>query len=93
MGIHGDSKDKDFSTCFGMENPHYVADLWEDKRSPDSGNSDPNAPKKVYEPGEERRMLRNVILISFSFTLLFTAFNSMSSLQSSINPDVIQLAK
>ena len=34
---------------------------------------------------EKRRMMKNVILISFSFLLLFTAFQSMANLQSSIN--------
>ena len=34
---------------------------------------------------EKRRMMKNVILISFSFMLLFTAFQSMANLQSSIN--------
>ena len=34
---------------------------------------------------EKRRMMKNVICISFAFMLLFTAFQSMASLQSSIN--------
>ena len=34
---------------------------------------------------EKRRILKNVIVISFSFMLLFTAFQSMANLQSSIN--------
>ncbi len=34
---------------------------------------------------EKRRIMKNVILISFSFLLLFTAFQSMANLQSSIN--------
>ena len=34
---------------------------------------------------EKRRMMKNVIAISFAFMLLFTAFQSMASLQSSIN--------
>jgi len=34
---------------------------------------------------EKRRIYRNVLIISFSFLLLFTAFESMSKLQSSIN--------
>jgi len=40
-----------------------------------------------YATGENRRMLRNVVVISFSFTLLFTGYSSMSSLQSSINTE------
>lgn len=34
---------------------------------------------------EKFRVMRNVVLISFSFLLLFTAFQSMANLQSSIN--------
>merc|ERR1712223_1613164 len=33
----------------------------------------------------KRRILKNVVIISFSFMLLFTAFQSMANLQSSIN--------
>ncbi len=43
---------------------------------------------RKYGERENRRMLRNVIIISFCFTLLFTAFNSMSNLQSSLNSEV-----
>ncbi|ODM95223.1 UNC93-like protein [Orchesella cincta] len=42
-------------------------------------------PSTTYEPGEGRRMWKNVILTSFAFTFLFTAFQSMASLQSSLN--------
>lgn len=48
----------------------------------------PSAPKMIYEKGEQRRMLRNIIVTSCSFTLLFTAFQSMSNLQTSFNPTV-----
>ena len=41
----------------------------------------------LYKPGESRRMLRNVIVISVAFTLLFTAYSFMSNLQSSLNPE------
>lgn len=34
---------------------------------------------------EKMRIMKNVIVISFSFLLLFTAFQSMAALQSSIN--------
>ena len=34
---------------------------------------------------EKRAIYKNILLISFSFLLLFTAFESMSKLQSSIN--------
>ena len=34
---------------------------------------------------EKRMILKNIIVISFAFMLLFTAFQSMASLQSSIN--------
>ncbi len=45
-------------------------------------------PYMIYGPNESRRMLKNVFLISFSFTFLFTAFQSMASLQSSLNQAV-----
>merc|ERR1712018_792005 len=34
---------------------------------------------------EKRRIVKNVVVISFAFLLLFTAFQSMAALQSSIN--------
>ena len=34
---------------------------------------------------EERMIMKNIIVISFAFMLLFTAFQSMAILQSSIN--------
>ena len=34
---------------------------------------------------EKRLILKNVVAISFSFMILFTAFQSMAALQSSIN--------
>ncbi len=42
-------------------------------------------PIRKYEPNEQRRMMKNVVVISVSFALLFTAYSSMSNLQSSIN--------
>jgi hypothetical protein len=52
-----------------------------------NGNEDQGV-RRSYEVKEERRMFRNVAVISLSFTLLFTAFQSMSNLQSSLNPQV-----
>jgi hypothetical protein len=34
---------------------------------------------------EKKMILKNIVIISFAFMLLFTAFQSMASLQSSIN--------
>lgn len=42
-----------------------------------------------YGPNESRRMMKNVVVVSFGFLLLFTAFNSISNLQSSLHPQVI----
>ena len=39
----------------------------------------------MSEQQEMRMILKNIIIISTSFMLLFTAFQSMASLQSSIN--------
>ncbi|CAG0923128.1 unnamed protein product, partial [Notodromas monacha] len=38
-----------------------------------------------FKATESRRMMKNVLAISFAFLCLFTAFQSMSALQSSIN--------
>ncbi|ODN04685.1 UNC93-like protein [Orchesella cincta] len=40
-----------------------------------------------YSPNEPRRMQKNVYVASIGFLLLFTAFNSISNLQSSIHPE------
>lgn len=45
----------------------------------------PVTPNMIYGPNESRRMLKNIFLISFSFAILFTAFQSMANLQSSLN--------
>lgn len=44
------------------------------------GDLDPDEARK-----EKRRIMKNVVVISFSFMLLFTAYQSMAYLQSSIN--------
>jgi len=48
----------------------------------------PKTPTMVYGPGESRRMMKNLIIICFAFMLLFTAFQSMASLQNSLNNKV-----
>lgn len=55
------------------------------KSAEDPTEKDLHTPNINYGPKESRRMLKNVILISFSFTFLFTAFQSMANLQSSLN--------
>lgn len=75
----------------GEINPAYD----ENKDDPNSkGNDDlaksspdlsPVTPNIIYGPHESRRMLKNIFLISFSFAFLFTAFQSMANLQSSLN--------
>ncbi|XP_063872168.1 UNC93-like protein isoform X1 [Scylla paramamosain] len=37
------------------------------------------------DPAQQRAIMKNVLIISLAFTFLFTAFNSMANLQSSIN--------
>ena len=51
--------------------------------SDDSSKVDPDTKRKNQR--EERMIMKNIIVISFAFMLLFTAFQSMASLQSSIN--------
>lgn len=72
-----------------MDNPAYEENN-EDRKTkaaedPTQKDLPPITPNINYGPGESRRMLKNVILISFSFTFLFTAFQSMANLQSSLN--------
>lgn len=40
----------------------------------------------LYSENENRRMLKNVFLVSLGFLLLFTSYNSISNLQSSLHP-------
>ena len=37
------------------------------------------------EKNEYRSIIKNILIISLAFTFLFTSFNSMANLQSSIN--------
>ncbi|ODN04684.1 UNC93-like protein [Orchesella cincta] len=82
---------KDKST--GQINPAFVPGEDEEKpgvQSLEKVGPAPEAsstPNMTYGPNESRRMLKNVFLTSFAFTFLFTAFQSMASLQSSINSD------
>ena len=62
-----------------MENDAFEGDL-EYREKP--GTSKPSA---AQIKKEKRRIYKNLILISFAFLLLFTAFGTTSSLQSSIN--------
>lgn len=50
-----------------------------------SADLSPVPPNISYGPHESRRMLKNIFLISFSFAFLFTAYQSMANLQSSLN--------
>ena len=51
--------------------------------SDDVIKTDPDIKKQNKR--EERQIMKNIVVISFAFMLLFTAFQSMASLQSSIN--------
>ena len=44
-------------------------------------------PAKAARQKEKRVITKNVIVISFGFLFLFTAFQSLQNLQSSLNPD------
>lgn len=50
-------------------------------------------PDMTYGPKESRRMMLNCLLISLSFTFLFTAFQSMAALQNSLNSVSVSNAK
>ena len=88
-------KGKDGNGNGGLWNPTFVGP--EDESGSGSGSGrggvpkfvpNPNIPSMEYGANESRRMLKNVIVISCAFTLLFTAFSSMSNLQSSLNTAV-----
>lgn len=49
----------------------------EDVKVPDTGFADDNA--------EKRHIVKNLLVVSFGFLFLFTAFQSLSNLQSSLN--------
>ncbi|XP_050733436.1 UNC93-like protein [Eriocheir sinensis] len=50
-----------------------------------SGQQAEEAADLANDPKVARRIFRNIIVISIAFTFLFTAYNSMANLQSSIN--------
>lgn len=51
----------------------------------EKGASNGVSPAATDDPGQRRAIMKNVFIISIAFTFLFTAFNSMANLQSSIN--------
>ncbi len=53
---------------------------------PSPGGMEVNAGVEGYSANENRRMLKNVFLVSLGFLLLFTSYNSISNLQSSLHP-------
>ncbi|CAL4114148.1 unnamed protein product [Meganyctiphanes norvegica] len=75
----------------GLNNPAFVNDEAAPAattKGAANGSAVVAIPTKVLNKEEQQEkmgMLKNVIVISFAFTFLFTAFNSMSNLQSSIN--------
>lgn len=68
----------------GFDNPVFVSDEGLSRNSERKAS----LPAIQYKPSENRRMLKNVIVISISFMLLFTAFQSIAALQSSLNAEV-----
>ena len=50
-----------------------------------SSGSEVDPESRKINQREERMIMKNIIVISFAFMLLFTAYQSMASLQSSIN--------
>ena len=59
--------------------------------SKDPLNTDPTKPNSFVEGDKKlkRTIMKNVILIAIAFMVLFTSFQSMASLQSSINQAII----
>lgn len=74
----------------GHNNPAFVNDEapGATTKSTANGSTAVAIPTKTLTKEEKQEkfgMLKNVVVISFAFCFLFTAFNSMSNLQSSIN--------
>lgn len=81
----------------GRINPAFVGDPLEEQKDLEMQNNNfkkgsnggdggkGGTPDMNYGPNESRRMMLNCLLISLSFTFLFTAFQSMAALQNSLN--------
>ncbi|XP_066987255.1 UNC93-like protein [Macrobrachium rosenbergii] len=70
----------------GQSNPAFVSDEGkQEKVSPPESSDARSKTLTKEEKMEKYRMLKNVFVISFAFMFLFTSFNSMANLQSSIN--------
>ncbi|XP_068230620.1 UNC93-like protein [Palaemon carinicauda] len=70
--------------AFVGDDEKQVSRKTDDVAPPTSGDVPPKTLTKE-ERMEKYRMLKNVFVISFAFMFLFTSFNSMANLQSSIN--------
>ncbi|CAG0879668.1 unnamed protein product [Cyprideis torosa] len=71
-----------------MANPPITSDMNSDPVETNGDTKDMTMNLSPEEKvAETRRIMKNVVLISISFTCLFTAFQSMAYLQSSINPN------
>ncbi|XP_042887689.1 UNC93-like protein [Penaeus japonicus] len=78
----------------GINNPAFVPD-GEPVQLPKHTQKDPDgipgvgvAGPKILTPAEKKEkfaIMKNIIIISIAFTFLFTSYNSMANLQSSIN--------
>ena len=73
---------------YGKDNPAFDPD--EDLRR-GSLRAGASTPSIQYKANENRRMLKNVIVISVAFMFLFTAFQSIAALQSSLNAEVLHI--
>ncbi len=75
----------------GRINPAFVGESKEENdlelqnNNLEKGGGSGGTPDMNYGPKESRRMMLNCLLISLSFTFLFTAFQSMAALQNSLN--------
>jgi hypothetical protein len=74
----------------GNLNPAFVSEDDSKGSAPSPGDTKVHVvvaqtPHMEYGPGEQRRMLKNLVVICFAFMLLFTAFQSMAALQNSMN--------
>lgn len=64
-----------------------LKDVGETDKGKEASQEQEDTFEKNYGPHEDRRIVRNVVILSVSFSLLFTSFSGMSRLQSSINTE------
>lgn len=85
MYIHPDTRGNDVSLCTEQCIPNITPGSAELRRLFNEDSAKDNTRPEMERQQEMRRIWKNIIIISISFFFLFTAFLSLSSLQSSLH--------